>query len=264
MLTVLQYRCAVDQNMNHAGSILMRLFECGVIFDRQWIKHGDVCEVPGFQASSFDDLQVRHLKTSTSRIPTRTTRLDARNNLLVITRNFPRHWVPPFAIAWTRRYAWMAKSRGRAHQIAFGRGLVEGVFRSLISGKRKPVGLAAFETFACVVSIRRRLDQAVLQHRLQSIVLVDLGKNILPFIRAARASGLRITAIADNQLAAPGRTFNSIPIITDEQAHAMIFDAAVITNMSPADAGKRVRDWQNTGRLTIDLFGKTQPLAIAA
>jgi GT2 family glycosyltransferase len=212
----------------------------------------------------FDNLHVRHLKTPTARIPTRTTRLDVRNNLLVVTRNFPRHWVLPFAIDWTRRYWWMASARGPKHQLAFFRGLLEGIVRSLLPDHRRPVGLAAFETFAMVVTIRRRMEQTILAHRIQSIVLVDLGKNLLPFKLAAETCGIRVAAIADNNLAAPGRKYHGIPVVRDEEAMSMIVDAAIIANLSPAHAGKRTETWKKTGRLVVDLFDNSDGLALAA
>lgn len=195
----------------------------------------------------FEDLHVRHMKTTAARIPTRTTRLDMRNNLLVATRYFPRHWVLPFALDWTRRYWWMACEKGPAHQLAAIRGFLQGVIRSLLPGHRRPVGLAAFETFAMNITIRRAMDRAIRSSRMQSVILIDLGKNLLPFYLAAKASGLNILAIADANLAAPNRKYHGIPIITDEKAKSMIFDAAILTNISPAHAENRAGSGKNRG-----------------
>jgi GT2 family glycosyltransferase len=212
----------------------------------------------------FDDLHVRHLKTPAARIPTRTTRLDARNNLMVVTRYFPRHWILPYAIDWTRRYWWMAGAKGRRHQAAMLRGIVEGVARSLIPGHRRPVGLAAFETFAMTVAIRLRMLRAARKHQLRSVILVDLGKNILPHLLAAKAAGLHIMAIADNRLAAHNRRYHGIPVVSDDDATSMIFDAAIIANISPAHATARAQEWRKRGALVIDLLNMPEPLALAA
>jgi GT2 family glycosyltransferase len=212
----------------------------------------------------FDDLHVRHLKTAAARLPTRTTRLDVRNNLMVVTRYFPKHWVLPFAVDWTRRYWWMASAKGKKHQAAALGGIVQGIARSMIPGHRQPVGLAAFEKFAMVVGIRQRLNRAVRAHRLRSIVLIDLGKNLLPFVMAAQSAGLKIMAIVDNRLSAEDRTYHGIPVICDADALAMIFDAAVIANISPAHAGARAHAWRRNGRLVIDLFETAEALSIAA
>ncbi len=68
----------------------------------------------GWRVQRFTDLRVQHLKTLSARQPARTTRLDVRNNLLVIARRFPREWVRPYAIDWMRRYRWIAQNQGVA------------------------------------------------------------------------------------------------------------------------------------------------------
>ena len=209
----------------------------------------------GWAVRRFDDLHVRHQKTPTSRVPTRTTRLDARNNLMLATRYFPRRWVVPFAVDWARRYWWIAGRKGRGHRRATAVGLAQGVARSLRPGHRRPIGLAAFEQFARANDIHRRLAVAARDHRARSVVLVDVGKNLLPFHRAAATCGLRVVAIADDQLAAAGRTYRGVPVVTDMAAAALSFDAAVMTNLSPAHAPARTDRWRRLQRRpVIDLF----------
>ncbi len=212
----------------------------------------------------FDDLQVRHLKTPAARVPTRTTRLDMRNNLMVATRYFPRRWVVPFAVDWARRYWWIAGTKNKRHQLAALRGAAEGILRSLLPRHRRPVGLAAFESFAMIVSIQRLMFQARYRHRFQSIVLVDAGKNLLAFFLAAQTSGVHVVAIADSKLASPGRKYRGVKVVSDDEASRLIFDAAIIANISPAHAGKRAAEWRNNGRIVIDLFEQSQAAAIAA
>jgi GT2 family glycosyltransferase len=212
----------------------------------------------------FDDLHVRHLKTSTSRVPTRTTRLDMRNNLLVAARRLPRHWVLPYATDWVRRYWWIASAKGKAHQLAAVRGFVEGVIRGVRPGNRQPIGLSAFESFAMTTQIRRRMNRARYANHIQSVVLIDVGKNLLAFHHAALAAGLRVVAIADNKLARPGRKYRGIPVVTDGDAARMVFDAAVLTNISPSQAGRRASEFRSTGRRVIDLFETQSAVALAA
>ena len=73
----------------------------------------------GWQVRRFTDLRVHHLKTSGARLPARTTRLDVRNNLLVIARRFPRQWIMPYALDWMLRYRWIARNKGWRHRAAF-------------------------------------------------------------------------------------------------------------------------------------------------
>jgi GT2 family glycosyltransferase len=216
----------------------------------------------GWDVRRFDDLHVRHLKTPGARQPTRISRLDARNNLMLATRYLPRKWVVPFAVDWARRYWWIAGSKGPGHRRATAVGLAQGLARSLRPGHRRPIGQVAFERFSRGVDIHRRLDKAVRVRRARSIVLVDVGKNLLPFYNACRACGLQVVAIADDRLAAAGRTYHGIPVVTDAVAAGLDFDAAVVANLSPVHArlsGQRWRELQV--RPVIDLF---EPVAESA
>src|SRR5687768_8233700 len=64
----------------------------------------------GYDVRTFDDLHVTHLKSPTARASERVTRFDVRNNLVLITRYFPRQWVIPFAKDWLRRYRLIANA----------------------------------------------------------------------------------------------------------------------------------------------------------
>jgi GT2 family glycosyltransferase len=218
----------------------------------------------GWAIDRFDDLKIKHLKTPAARVPTRTTRLDMRNNLIVATRYLPRQWMMPFAIDWAQRYWWIASKKGSRHQLAALRGAAEGIFKSLLPGNRKPIGFAAFEEFAMVVAIRRAMDGVRYRRRLQSIVLIDVGKNLLPFFKAAQQCQLNVLAIVDSKLAKPGRKYRGIPVITDEEASRLIYDAAIVTNISPAHAANRASRFRRSGRVVIDLFEENSVFAQAA
>jgi hypothetical protein len=221
----------------------------------------------GWRVRRFGDIRVQHLKTSSARQPARTTRLDVRNNLLVIARRFPRQWVGPYAIDWMRRYRWIAQSKGWRHRVAFWRGLVSGLMKSLRRGNREAVSAASFEQFAMVEDIRSRMFDAIRQHNLQSILLIDVGKNIFPFWLAARGLGLEIVAVADDKLARAGRHYRDIPVVSDDEARSLGFDAAVVTNISPVHGPKRVEQWRGMeNRPVIDLFEipRTTELSVAA
>ena len=209
----------------------------------------------GWDVRRFDDLAVRHEKTPAARQPTRTSRLDARNNLLVAARRLPRRHVLPFALDWARRYWWIAATKGPGHRRATAVGLAQGAVGSLLPWRRRPVSAVTFERFSRSVEIRRLLDAAVRVRRARSVVLVDVGKNALPFLRAARACGLDVVAVADDRLAAPGRTYHGVPVVTDAAAAAMPFDLAVVANLSPVHAAIRARRWRHLqDRPVVDLF----------
>jgi GT2 family glycosyltransferase len=210
----------------------------------------------GWRIRRLDDLHVHHLKTPGARVPTRTTRLDVRNNLTLLARQFPRKWIMPFAIDWMRRYRWIAKSKGWRHELAFWRGLGEGLLRGAKLWRRRPISAAAFEQFAQVDEIRQRLAAAVREHGIRSVLFIDVGKNVLAYWLAAQACGLRVVAIADPRLARHGRRYRGIPVIADDDAARRAdFDAAIVANVSPVHAEGRRDQWRKTcSRPVIDLF----------
>ncbi|MGB7156595.1 MAG: glycosyltransferase [Tepidisphaeraceae bacterium] len=210
----------------------------------------------GWDVRRFDDLHVAHLKTPTARRSTRTTRLDVRNNLTLIARYFPDRWVMPFAVDWTNRYAMLAAARG--HRMAHWQGFVEGAIRAVKGIDRRPLGDEAFERFARIDSIAHRLRQARDEMGLRTILLADLGKNVLAYWLAAEACGLNVIAVSDDTLGGRGWRYRGVPIVTNEEARRppyAPFDAVVISNLSPVHAALRRDGWRRVQRgPVLDLF----------
>jgi len=208
----------------------------------------------GWAVRRFDDLHVTHLKAPGARYPARITRLDVRNNILLIARHFPARWALPFARDWLQRYWFIAAGKG--HRRAYVAGLLQGVHKWLTDCRRAPLDAPTFEQFARIEATRHRLRVAADAYALDRVVFVDLGKNIHPFYLAARAAGLEVLAIADDRLAAPGRHYRGIPILADAAARALPYDAAIVANISPVHAAERREAWRalDSRRPTIDLF----------
>jgi GT2 family glycosyltransferase len=219
----------------------------------------------GWDIQRFTNLLAMHQKTPTARRPARTTRLDARNNLTLVTRYFPKKWMLPFAIDWMRRYRWIAQTKGWDHEIAFWTGVTQGIIRSLRPGHRRPVSMMVFEHFAMIREIQNRMKEIVRDSGHHSILLIDVGKNIYPFFLAAKSLGLRVTGVADNKLAHSRRRYRGVPIVNDEAAQLIEFDAAVIANISPVHAAQRRDAWRQWSRRpVIDLFEQSESLALVA
>jgi GT2 family glycosyltransferase len=207
----------------------------------------------GWKVKTFDDLHVMHLKTPTARVHARTMRLDVRNNLYVLLRRVPKRWVVPYAIDWMRRYAWIADSKSLRG--AFLHGLIEGTLRTIVRPKRAAVSAEAFEQFAKLDVIRERLKDVTAEHGAKRVILVDLGKNVYAYWRACRELGLEIVAIADGNLASPGRRYRGVPVLDDAAARKRKADLIVVSNLSPVHARKRADHWRLTqGRPVVDLF----------
>jgi hypothetical protein len=204
----------------------------------------------GWDIRTFDDLHVLHLKTPAARQSQRTMRLDVRNNIIVANRFMPDVWRNRIRNDWLRRYWLIAKANGQ--RLAFVRGAIAGMARSIVD-PRIPVDPDVFEQFSRMHQIESRLRSAKQELGLSSVLLIDLGKNVLPYWLGAMACGLRIVAIADNRLAS--NRYRGVPIVSDTVARRLRFDAAIVANTSPAHAQARRTLWRSLDdRPVIDLF----------
>jgi glycosyltransferase involved in cell wall biosynthesis len=214
----------------------------------------------GWHVRRFPDLHVLHMKTPQARRPNEVMRLDVRNNLLLIARRFPWRWMIPYGIDWMRRYWWIAQANGQNAE--FRRGLLEGLLQAACT-PRGAISQRTFETFARVQETEQRMREVKARMKLRTVILIDCGKNLTAYWLAARACGLRVLAIADSRLAAAGRRYRNIPIVDDESARRMIFDAAIVANLSPVHAGRRRAQWRRWHeRPVIDLFAPEADTAI--
>jgi GT2 family glycosyltransferase len=205
----------------------------------------------GWNLRTFDDLHVTHLKTPNARRSWRTMRLDVRNNFILALRYLPKQWRMRFAWDWMRRYYHIAAMKGQ--RSAFLIGLMQGARRCVESSKRQTIGEIVFERFTRMQEIEQQMTKIAGQSATQTVLLIDYGKNILPYYLAAMKCGLNIVAIADNRLA--GGTYRGIPIVNDSIARRLQFDAAIISNLSPVHAAERLKTWRTIDQRRIfDLF----------
>jgi GT2 family glycosyltransferase len=195
----------------------------------------------GWRIRRFDDLHVDHLKSPCARRTARTLYFDTRNNLLAAARYLPPPYDEIYASDWRQRYAWMAGTAAR--WLAYARGCGAAFVRSRSDRARHArarLSPIALETLF-------RLDLAEREMRwlgdqgLRRIVLVDLGKNVYAFHRAAQRAELTILAIADDRFARAGREYRGTSIVTLDRGLAAAPDAFVVANMSPvhAEAARR-------------------------
>jgi GT2 family glycosyltransferase len=207
----------------------------------------------GYEIKTFCDLHVTHLKSPTARANERVTTLDVRNNLVLITRYFPKRWVIPFAKDWLRRYRLIALNKG--HPMAYYKGLFSGLLRTMRPSNRRPVDEATFEKLVKLNETELRLSRAVQEHGLKRVLFIDFGKNMLPFYLAAKKCGLEVVAIADQKLGTQGHRYRRIPLHSDEMCRRFEFDAAIVSNLSPVHAAQRRDAWRKSvTRPIIDLF----------
>jgi len=211
----------------------------------------------GWKLQTFDDLHVTHLKTPQARYSWRTMRLDVRNNFTVAIRYFPQQWKKQYTWDWMRRYYLIAAQRGQ--RLAFFTGILQGLARAMFSN-REPISDETFEQLTKARQIEQKMAEMIEQFSVHQLLLIDYGKNILPYYLAAQKCGLEIVAIADDRLV--GREYHGIPIVNDSIARRLDFDAALISNLSTVHAAQRLQSWRAIeDRPVIDLFEmQTQPI----
>ncbi len=176
-------------------------------------------------------------------------------HLAVAARYFPRAWVLPYAREWMKRARLLASAQSQ--KPAYYRGLARGVAASLRRARRTPLQNDVFENLVRLQETERRLRRAQDRFRIQRILLLDLSPNLLAFRLAAKSCDIRIVAIADPTIAADGRqhTHRGVPIVSDEAAMRLRFDAAVACSLWPAQAAARCEAWRHfDSRPIIDLF----------
>jgi GT2 family glycosyltransferase len=207
----------------------------------------------GWKVRTFDDMHVEHLKSPQARLSARTMRLDVRNNLYLALRRFPLDAVLPMGLDWMQRYWWIASTKKLRGSFVYG--LLDGCLRSILRPRRAPVSDDTFEAFAKLAETQRRMAAAVARDGLRRVLLIDAGKNLHAYWRAARTLGVEIVAIADANLASPARRYHGIRIVDDATARTLRFDAAIISNLSPVHASARCYQWRIAqDRPVIDLF----------
>jgi GT2 family glycosyltransferase len=205
----------------------------------------------GWRVRRFDDLHVVHEKSSAGRCSWDKMRLDVRNNLLLAMRRFPRQWVEPFVHDWMARYWAIARASGRRGAACVG--FVQGAARGLWRRGFVPVADSTFEQFARIEETRHRLAALRQEHGIGRALLIDWGKNMIAYRLACEAAGIRIVAVADRALA--GTRYGDFPVVSDDEAVGMSFDAAIVSNLSPVHATDRLRDWRaRTSRPVLDVF----------
>ncbi|MCH8147655.1 MAG: glycosyltransferase [Planctomycetes bacterium] len=214
----------------------------------------------GWLVRIFDDLHVDHRKTPMARRRDRTMFYDIRNNLRVAARYFPHPHYREYRRDWLLRYEWLAESHGQLE--SFRRGRRSGSIGAIVERYRyrnRRLPPSAWEAYFCTQSITAKMRR-LSQHGTKRIVLAGLGKNIFPFVHAARTCDLDISAIGDDQFAARSRRYRAIPVIPFDEAMQLGADAVVIAHTGPVHAESTAERLRSRCAVPIhNWFGKSKP-----
>jgi hypothetical protein len=163
------------------------------------------------------------------------------------------------------RYRWIAQTKGWRHQLAFWRGLGEGIIRAFRRGHRRPISAQTFERFAMIDEIHRWMQREIADRGHRRILLLDVGKSIPAFRLGAKGCGLEIVAVCDRRLAKIGRKYRGIPVVDEATARRLKFDVAVVANVSPIHASLRSESWRRLdSRPVLECFQSALAMAQAA
>ncbi|MCA9251794.1 MAG: glycosyltransferase [Phycisphaerales bacterium] len=205
----------------------------------------------GWDVELFEDLHVDHLKTPRSRLTERTCFYDTRNNLLVTARYIPDAFESIYRDDVLQRYRWIAESQGHmsANQHAEAEAMSRyNAERDWFATLRLSPGV--FEELFCIKEVAERMRE-LRTDNVRRIVLANLGKNIYPFVQAAKYCGIEVKAIADDYFALGGRMYRGIPIVHSDDVSSDDIDAIVVSNMSPAHAARSQKRWSNLTDLPV-------------
>ncbi len=190
----------------------------------------------GHRIAVFDDLHVDHLKSPSARCSARTSFYDTRNNLIVAARYLPAPYERIYRRDWLQRYRWIAQNEGM--ESAFWRGAALGLMRRDRERRRfcaQRLNDAAFDRLFRVGEIDDRM-KSLAERGVRRIALVSLGKNVYPFVAAARAHGIAIAAIVDDRFARPGRRYRGVPLVPAGALRRIDIDRLVVADTGPAHA----------------------------
>jgi len=201
----------------------------------------------GYRVERFEDLEFCHDKQTSGRSSALTVRMDMRNNLILAHRYLPAPLRQVYAADWTQRYHAIARAQGH-EKIA-----------------RKAVWQARYWALRDRLTTTRTLDpQAVEQlfgldaqaeavaefartHRLQRVMISDLGKNIYATWRACRLAGLEVTGIAERNPTFAGLDYRGLAVRRDGTAMVAKPEAVILSNVNPAQVQARADQWRKTG-----------------
>ncbi|MEM6854164.1 MAG: glycosyltransferase [Planctomycetota bacterium] len=196
----------------------------------------------GWQVARFEDVVYRHDKHAAGRSAALAFKMDLRNNLILVERFFPPAYRRAYRKDFLQRYAAFATHQGHAsamsEAIAEARDWAE---RERLAG-RQTLSPDTLETVLQWGQQKRRVAEWAERLELRRVVIADHSKNLYATFRAARRSGLTITAIAENHPALAGQTYRGVPVLPDREAMCGRSDGVILSNVNPARVEARTAE----------------------
>lgn len=190
----------------------------------------------GHSIKRFEDIKYHHEKHPAARSSSLTTRMDLRNNLVIVRRYLPQPIRAIYRRDWTQRYVAIARHSGNTQSAI---DAITDLRHIRANEKSTPLNPNTIEH----VFQWKRQTQLVAtwatRHNIKNIVLGDLGKNIYATYRACRYANLFISAIANRAPAFADLRYRGIDLLNDIDALKTRPDGIIITNINPAQMQTR-------------------------
>jgi hypothetical protein len=126
---------------------------------------------------------------------------------------------------------------------------------------RKPLPLDAIEAIFQLTRQRRAVAAWAGAGGVRRVCIADWGKNLFAAWSACRSAGLAVEAILENGTHFSGSAYRGIPVLRDEQAKALRFDAIVLATLSPAQCPARAAQLRE--RLGVAVLEMWEPTYLA-
>lgn len=196
----------------------------------------------GWSVERFEDISYNHDKHAAGRSAPLASKMDLRNNLILVERFFPPAYRRAYRRDYLDRYAAFARHEG--HQDALSEAVAEArawAAREREAG-RQTLSPAVLETLLSWGQQKKFVGNWALKNNVRRVVIADQSKNLYATYRAARRNGLTVTAVAENHPALAGGTYRGAAVLPDRAALDLRADGVVLSNVNPAQAGPRAEE----------------------
>jgi hypothetical protein len=216
----------------------------------------------GYRVERFEDLVYRHDKVLTDRDLELSHRMDLRNNLILAERFLPDDMRVEYRPDWIHRYSAFAKHDQCEHVVE------EALREAKVWENREREAGRQLLTDSTMETVFQRREQARLieswaaRHRIQRVIIDNYSKNILATYRGCHESSVEIIAVLDAHPAFDGLEYRGLPIVSFEQAKALMQDGAsgvgvILSNVNPAQMKTRLAVLRE--QLEVRVLGLWEP-----
>ncbi len=223
-------------------SVLQQIGGFDPAFIRQAEEYELSCRIwqAGYRVERFEDLLFGHDKVPGGRCSALTSRMDLRNNLIVVERYLPLNMRRAYRRDWMKRYTALGVHEGNGSAVREAMAEAREWARREARAGRKTIGIAAAEAIFGWDAQAQAVARWSRERGISRVAIADMSKNLYATWRACRLAGLQIAAILENHPAFAGSIYRRLPVISFAKADDSAFDGIVLSNINPAQIDDRL------------------------